>query len=79
MKLIIISGRSGSGKTIALHVLEDLGYNCIDGVPFQLLEQLIDTVENHCPVLDILCRAQEISGTATVNGTQLATLSKKAA
>lgn len=45
MKLIIISGRSGSGKTIALHVLEDLGYNCIDGVPFQLLAQLIDTVD----------------------------------
>lgn len=45
MKLIIISGRSGSGKTIALHVLEDLGYNCIDGVPYQLLEQLIATVD----------------------------------
>lgn len=45
MKLIIISGRSGSGKTIALHVLEDLGYNCIDGVPFQLLEQLLDNVD----------------------------------
>lgn len=45
MKLIVISGRSGSGKTIALHVLEDLGYNCIDGVPYQLLEQLIDTVD----------------------------------
>lgn len=45
MKLIVISGRSGSGKTIALHVLEDLGYNCIDGVPFQLLEQLIDSVD----------------------------------
>jgi UPF0042 nucleotide-binding protein len=44
MKLIVISGRSGSGKTIALHVLEDLGYKCIDGVPYQLLEQLIDTV-----------------------------------
>jgi len=45
MKLIIISGRSGSGKTIALHVLEDLGYNCIDGVPFQLLDKLLDTVD----------------------------------
>lgn len=45
MKLIVISGRSGSGKTIALHVLEDLGYHCIDGVPFQLLEQLIDSVD----------------------------------
>ncbi len=45
MKLIIISGRSGSGKTIALHVLEDLGYNCIDGVPYQLLDKLLDTVD----------------------------------
>jgi len=40
---------------------------------------LINTVENHCPVLDILCRAQDITGTASVNGKQLATLSKKAA
>ncbi|AGH81898.1 glmZ(sRNA)-inactivating NTPase [Psychromonas sp. CNPT3] len=45
MKLIIISGRSGSGKTIALHVLEDLGYNCIDGIPFALLEQLLENVD----------------------------------
>lgn len=45
MKLIVISGRSGSGKTIALHVLEDLGYKCIDGVPYQLLPQLIDTLD----------------------------------
>ncbi len=45
MKLIIVSGRSGSGKSIALHVLEDLGYNCIDGVPFELLTQLINTVD----------------------------------
>ena len=47
--------------------------------PEEALKQLIDTVEKHCPVLDILSRAQEISGTASVNGTQLATLTKKAA
>jgi putative redox protein len=41
--------------------------------------KLIDTVENHCPVLDILCRAQNITGKALVNGKQLATLTKKAA
>ena len=45
MKLIVISGRSGSGKTIALHVLEDLGYNCVDGVPYRLLEQVIESFE----------------------------------
>lgn len=40
MKLVIISGRSGSGKSIALHVLEDLGYFAIDNLPVGLLSQL---------------------------------------
>lgn len=37
MKLVIVSGRSGSGKSTALHVLEDLGYYCIDNLPIGLL------------------------------------------
>lgn len=40
MKLIIISGRSGSGKSTALHVLEDNGFNCIDNLPVSLLPAL---------------------------------------
>lgn len=40
MELIIISGRSGSGKSTALHVLEDLGYYCIDNLPSGLLPAL---------------------------------------
>lgn len=40
MRLVIISGRSGSGKTLALHVLEDLGFYCIDNLPFFFLPQL---------------------------------------
>lgn len=40
MKLIIISGRSGSGKTTALQCLEDLGFNCIDNMPVALLPEL---------------------------------------
>jgi len=42
MKLVIISGRSGSGKSTALHVLEDLGYYCIDNLPIGLLLPLAD-------------------------------------
>ncbi len=42
MKLIIVSGRSGSGKTTALHVLEDLGYYCVDNLPVKLLPDLIE-------------------------------------
>ncbi|NIR29309.1 MAG: RNase adapter RapZ [Gammaproteobacteria bacterium] len=38
MKLVIVSGLSGSGKTVALHVLEDLGFYCIDNLPISLLQ-----------------------------------------
>lgn len=41
MKLVIISGRSGSGKSTALHVLEDAGYNAIDNLPAGLLPALV--------------------------------------
>ena len=38
MKLIVISGLSGAGKSIALNVLEDLGYYCVDNLPLGLLQ-----------------------------------------
>ena len=44
MKLIIVSGLSGSGKTIALHTLEDAGYFCVDNLPITLLPSFIDTM-----------------------------------
>ncbi len=46
MRLIIISGLSGSGKTIALHVLEDLGYYCVDNMPAALLESVVDEIRS---------------------------------
>lgn len=44
-KLVIVSGLSGSGKSIALHTLEDLGYYCIDNLPLFLLKELIAGLE----------------------------------
>lgn len=41
-KLVIVSGRSGSGKSTALHVLEDAGFYCIDNIPAVLLPQLLE-------------------------------------
>lgn len=41
MHLVIISGRSGSGKSTVLNVLEDVGYYCIDNLPLALLPELI--------------------------------------
>ena len=44
--LQIITGLSGSGKTIALHTLEDLGYYCIDNLPVSLLEAYAEHLIN---------------------------------
>ncbi len=40
MRVIIVSGLSGSGKTIALQTLEDLDYYCVDNLPFKLIRPL---------------------------------------
>lgn len=37
MRLIVVSGLAGSGKTVALNMLEDMGYYCIDNLPMELL------------------------------------------
>jgi UPF0042 nucleotide-binding protein len=42
MQLVIISGSSGSGKSTALHVLEDIGFICIDNLPVSLLPTLAE-------------------------------------
>ena len=47
MRLIIVTGLSGSGKTIALHTLEDLGYNCIDNLPMYMLKALAEELVKH--------------------------------
>jgi len=44
-QLVIVSGLSGSGKSIALHTLEDLGYYCIDNLPLFLLRELVEGLE----------------------------------
>ncbi|MBY6225322.1 RNase adapter RapZ [Ferrimonas balearica] len=41
MKLIILSGRSGAGKSVALRVMEDLGYYCVDNLPLELMPALL--------------------------------------
>ena len=45
MDIIIVSGLSGSGKSVALHSLEDLGYYCIDNLPAALLSQFLNQFE----------------------------------
>lgn len=44
MQLILITGLSGSGKSVALNVLEDSGFYCIDNLPAQLLPELVSVL-----------------------------------
>ncbi|GAA0294345.1 RNase adapter RapZ [Psychrosphaera haliotis] len=49
MHIFIVSGRSGSGKTVVLRVLEDLGYYCVDNLPVDLLPALSHSLSQNYP------------------------------
>ena len=53
VELVVISGRSGSGKTVALHALEDLGFYCIDNLPFPFLNDLIELAKKNYPKIAV--------------------------
>ena len=65
MKLVIVSGRSGSGKSTALHVLEDLGYYCIDNLPigllFPLTEEALKTASGRLHNMAVSIDARNLS------------------
>ncbi|OCG19833.1 RNase adapter RapZ [Gilliamella apicola] len=53
MILMIVSGRSGSGKSIALRALEDMGFYCVDNIPVVLLPQLANSLKDNNPPVAI--------------------------
>ena len=68
-KLVIVSGLSGSGKSVALHALEDLGYYCIDNLPLFLLKELAsglgssaDAFANTAVGIDARNQPQQLGG-----------------
>ena len=44
MKLVIVTGMSGAGKTVALKMMEDMGYYCVDNLPIPLMEKFAQLV-----------------------------------
>ena len=65
MKLVIISGRSGSGKSSALHALEDEGFYCVDNLPASMLSQLPDTLKeshNESPKMAVSIDVRNLPG-----------------
>ncbi|MFT5234994.1 MAG: UPF0042 nucleotide-binding protein [Shewanella sp.] len=53
MKLVMVSGRSGSGKSVALRVLEDLGYYCVDNLPLPLMATLLEQLKGSTELVAI--------------------------
>lgn len=63
MRLVVVSGRSGSGKSTALHLLEDNGFYCIDNLPAGLLPALAQQAYNtdlHLPKVAISIDARNL-------------------
>ena len=54
MRLVIISGRSGSGKTSALNILEDVGFTCIDNLPASLLSELVTQLKDEPGEIELM-------------------------
>lgn len=47
LEMVLITGMSGSGKSVALHALEDAGYYCVDNLPPELLLPFVDLEKQH--------------------------------
>ncbi len=47
MEIVLITGMSGSGKSVALHALEDAGYYCVDNLPPELLLPFVELEQKH--------------------------------
>jgi UPF0042 nucleotide-binding protein len=47
MELVLITGMSGSGKSVALHALEDAGFYCVDNLPPELLVSFVELEKQH--------------------------------
>ena len=56
MHVVVVTGMSGSGKSVVMDVLEDIGYYCIDNLPPQLIGKFVEICresENHLQKLAI--------------------------
>jgi len=60
MKHIVITGRSGSGKTISLRLLEDYGFYCVDNAPISLLPALRDELKDRHEQIAVSIDARNI-------------------
>lgn len=65
IRIILISGLSGSGKTTAIKALEDIGFYCVDNLPILLLSKFIELCEQSGGKISKVAVVEDIRGTAS--------------
>ena len=65
MELLIVSGLSGAGKSVAMNALEDIGYYCIDNIPAALLPRFVEFSEAGESMLEKVAIAMDVHGART--------------
>ena len=65
IRVILISGLSGSGKTTAIKVLEDIGFYCVDNLPILLLPKFIELFEQAGGKISKVAVVEDIRGAAS--------------
>ncbi|MCL1038580.1 RNase adapter RapZ [Shewanella submarina] len=74
MKLVIVSGRSGSGKSVALRALEDLGYYCVDNLPLSMIATLLEQLQSTTDQVAISVDVRNLKDQDKILEQQLASL-----
>lgn len=62
MRLVILTGMSGAGKSTAMKMMEDIGYYCVDNLPIQLLEKFIEVCDAGKEELEKIALGIDIRG-----------------
>ena len=61
-ELLIVTGLSGAGKSLAMHALEDIGYYCIDNIPANLLVRLLEFAGHSEQPLELAAIVLDVRG-----------------
>ena len=70
MELLVVTGLSGAGKSLAVNALEDIGYFCIDNIPAGLMPRLLDFALQGETMLEKVAVVVDIRGCRTQSDVQ---------
>lgn len=68
LNIVIVTGMSGSGKTTAMEVLEDVGFFCVDNIPVQLIPKFIELIKDSKEVIRNIAFSIDVRGRGFFSG-----------